>query len=72
MKTIALVTMIFLPGTFLGTVFSMNSVGEVHWWVYAVLTAVLTLAVVLVWASWRRVMFLFQARCRDERRASRA
>jgi Mg2+ and Co2+ transporter CorA len=60
MKTIAVLTMAFLPGTFVSAVLSMNffdsTSGEfvVHskWWIFPTVTIPLTLAVVGLWAGW--------------------
>jgi Mg2+ and Co2+ transporter CorA len=58
MRSIALVTMVFLPGTFFGTVFSMtffNWSGDgkarisSYLWIYVVITVVFTLMTVGLW-----------------------
>ncbi|KAI9880078.1 MAG: hypothetical protein M1830_005610 [Pleopsidium flavum] len=65
MKTIAGLTMVFLPGTFTATLFSMVffHVGEEpspqlsvnsHWWLYVAVTIPLTGLVLAVWAGWLR------------------
>ncbi|KAJ3515356.1 hypothetical protein NLJ89_g1806 [Agrocybe chaxingu] len=66
MKTIAIVTMFFLPGTFVSSLFSMvffdtqpDSSGRPlllvgsQIWIYFVTTVVLTLLVLSVWGVWR-------------------
>ncbi|KAL8314255.1 hypothetical protein RB593_008068 [Gaeumannomyces tritici] len=59
MRSIALLTMVFLPGTFLASVFSMTffdwkegaSVSE-YIWIYFVIAILLTLIVIGVWWYW--------------------
>ncbi|KAL8408709.1 hypothetical protein RB594_007234 [Gaeumannomyces avenae] len=59
MRSIALLTMVFLPGTFLASVFSMTffdwkegvSVSE-YIWIYFVIAILLTLVVIGVWWYW--------------------
>lgn len=54
MKTIAALTTLFLPGTFLSSVFSMSNVmlNDVKWWLYVALAVPLTLVVVGSWGVW--------------------
>lgn len=64
MKTVAIVSMVYLPGTFISGLFGTNFFdlsndgGAKSWimsgnfWLYWVITVPLTLATVLVWASW--------------------
>ncbi|OTA91443.1 hypothetical protein M434DRAFT_76283 [Hypoxylon sp. CO27-5] len=60
MKSVALLTMIFLPATFIATLFSTTffSFAEDGWlasnafWIYWVVVIPLTIAVVLVWRFW--------------------
>ncbi|GAQ09477.1 hypothetical protein ALT_6798 [Aspergillus lentulus] len=64
MKTVAFVSMVYLPGTFISGLFGTNFFnlsndgGAKSWimsgnfWLYWVITLPLTLATVLVWASW--------------------
>jgi len=52
MKTIAALTMLFLPGTYLSSVFGMKSADGVPWWMYVAIAAPLTAAVVLTWWIW--------------------
>ncbi|GIC89489.1 uncharacterized protein Aud_005908 [Aspergillus udagawae] len=64
MKTVAVVSMVYLPGTFISGLFGTNffnlssNNGAQLWimsgnfWLYWVITLLLTLATVLVWASW--------------------
>ena len=67
MKTIAAVTMLFLPGTFTASLFAMpffgtssgNGQGEEFevskwFWVYVAITVPLTLMVLLAWMIWQR------------------
>ncbi|KAI9702332.1 MAG: hypothetical protein M1836_000811 [Candelina mexicana] len=65
MKTIAALTMIFLPGTFVATLFSMvffkadsapdsRFSVDPHWWVYVAVTIPLTIITILVWLGWLR------------------
>ncbi|RHZ50186.1 hypothetical protein CDV55_102486 [Aspergillus turcosus] len=64
MKTVAIVSMVYLPGTFISGLFGTNffnlseNDGSQLWimsdnfWLYWAITLPLTLATVLVWASW--------------------
>lgn len=60
MRTIAALTMIFLPGTFISSVFGMtffDSAGGSFfvlkkWWLYLAITVPLTLLTVGIWWSW--------------------
>jgi hypothetical protein len=52
MKIIAALTMVFLPGTFLSSVFGMTSLENARWWLYVALTLPLTLFVILMWWMW--------------------
>jgi hypothetical protein len=52
MKTIAALTMIFLPGTFTSSVFSMNIVQDSPWWVYVAVTLPLTIVTIIAWLLW--------------------
>lgn len=67
MKTIAAVTMLFLPGTFTASLFAMPFFGTTkgngqgdgfdvsHWfWLYVIITVPLTVMVVLAWLIWQR------------------
>ena len=68
MKTIAILSIVFLPGTFMGTLFSINAFkwGDPHSgetssltvspsiWIYWAITVPLTLITFLVWVSWSR------------------
>ncbi|KAI1086228.1 hypothetical protein F5B19DRAFT_176247 [Rostrohypoxylon terebratum] len=58
MRSIALMTMIFLPGTFVATLFSMTffdwklTAGDMispYIWIYVVTTVVLTVATIAIW-----------------------
>ncbi|KAG4431984.1 hypothetical protein IFR05_012535 [Cadophora sp. M221] len=64
MKTIAIVTMVFLPGAYIATLFSMSmfnwhaASGEHvlsnNFWVYWAVTLPITTIVLLIWAAWSR------------------
>ncbi|KAF8856396.1 hypothetical protein BDZ45DRAFT_594255 [Acephala macrosclerotiorum] len=64
MKTIAILTMMFLPGAFIATLFSMNmfnwqaengeNVLSAYFWVYWVITVPITAIVLLIWMAWYR------------------
>lgn len=65
MKTISALTMVFLPGTFVGTLFGMVffSVTESGssgirvsptWWLYLAITVPLTALVMILWFGWLR------------------
>ncbi|KAF2443866.1 hypothetical protein P171DRAFT_495744 [Karstenula rhodostoma CBS 690.94] len=53
MRTIATLTMVFLPGTFVSSVFSMPILGGVHWRLYVAITIPLTLLVFVTWWMWQ-------------------
>lgn len=54
MKVIAALTMVFLPGTFLSSVFGMSMIKDsVPWWLYVALTLPLTILVFAVWWTWK-------------------
>lgn len=52
MKVIAALTMVFLPGTFLSSVFGMAALNNAHWWLYVALTLPLTILVLVAWWLW--------------------
>jgi protein-S-isoprenylcysteine O-methyltransferase Ste14 len=52
MKVIAALTMVFLPGTFLSSVFGMAALNNAHWWLYVALTLPLTFLVLVTWWLW--------------------
>lgn len=53
MKVIAALTMVFLPGTFLSSVFGMAMIEDsVPWWLYVALTIPLTILVLAMWLMW--------------------
>lgn len=52
MKVIAALTMVFLPGTFLSSVFGMAALNNAHWWLYVALTLPLTILVLIAWWLW--------------------
>jgi len=63
MKTIAAVTMVFLPGTFVGTLlalpaFQWRSDGDLEvrrqFWIYWAITMPLTLITLLIWLAWSK------------------
>lgn len=66
MKTIAIMTILFLPGTFVATLFGMDmfswgseeGVGDPKvsrfFWVYWIISVPLTLFVVVTWLLWTR------------------
>ncbi|KAJ5781036.1 hypothetical protein N7457_006196 [Penicillium paradoxum] len=65
MKTIAFVTLIFLPPTFISSIFSMSffQCGEENgwgmsdmFWMYWVFAIPITIATVMVWAYWHRLV----------------
>ncbi|CZR66397.1 uncharacterized protein PAC_16298 [Phialocephala subalpina] len=79
MKTIAIVTMVFLPGAYVATLFSMTMFnwqaqnGQVlssHFWIYWAVTVPVTLFVLLIWIA----MFWDNAGARllEKRKESRA
>ncbi|KAL1648718.1 hypothetical protein SLS58_001893 [Diplodia intermedia] len=52
MKIIAALTMLFLPGTFLSSVFGMSSLDHARWWLYLAITLPMTLLVIGAWWLW--------------------
>ncbi|KXT09169.1 hypothetical protein AC579_7288 [Pseudocercospora musae] len=52
MKVIAALTMLFLPGTFLSSVFGMSMLNNAKWWLYVALTLPLTIIVIATWWLW--------------------
>jgi len=60
MKTIAVLTMVFLPGTFVSAVLGMNVfdsttgnfVVDPKWWLFPAITIPLTLLVIGCWFGW--------------------
>lgn len=62
MKTIAALTMVFLPGTFLSSVFSMSMLDGAKWWLYVALAIPLTITVVGSWWLWLTRPHLFGRR----------
>ncbi|RMY75983.1 hypothetical protein D0862_13832 [Hortaea werneckii] len=53
MKVIAALTMVFLPGTFLSSVFGMSVMEEKRWWLYVALTLPLTVFIIAIWWVWQ-------------------
>ncbi|OAG11001.1 uncharacterized protein CC84DRAFT_1238264 [Paraphaeosphaeria sporulosa] len=58
MRTIATLTMVFLPGTFVSSVFSMPILEGVHWHLYVAVTIPLTLFVFVTWWFWQNFVSL--------------
>lgn len=52
MKTIAALTMLFLPGTFLSSVFGMPSLEKASLRLYFAITIPMTVIVMMIWWSW--------------------
>ena len=52
MKTIAAITMVFLPGTFVSSVFGLPFFRDSEWWLYTAITLPLTIAVIVIWWLW--------------------
>lgn len=52
MKIIAALTMVFLPATFMSSVFGMSSLDGVDWTVYVLITIPLTALVIGTWLIW--------------------
>jgi len=52
MKTIAAMTMVFLPGTFLASVFSMRMLDGAKWQLFVAIVVPLTVSVVGCWWLW--------------------
>jgi len=63
MKTIAALTMLFLPGTYIATMFGMSfftfsDAGLTvsgHWWIYVAVTVPTTITLSVIWWAWNRV-----------------
>ncbi|KAF2651128.1 hypothetical protein K491DRAFT_720142 [Lophiostoma macrostomum CBS 122681] len=54
MRVIATLTMVFLPGTFMSSVFGMAVMQTAHWWLYVALTLPLTFMVFFIWWLWQK------------------
>lgn len=52
MKTIAALTMVFLPGTFISSIFGLKFVGDAQWWLYIAITLPMTAVVAMTWWFW--------------------
>ncbi|KAL9124758.1 MAG: hypothetical protein Q9217_005942 [Psora testacea] len=52
MKSLAVLSAVFFPGTFIATLFSLDSLKEQPFWMYWVITAPLTFIVLGAWVSW--------------------
>ncbi|KAI9800880.1 MAG: hypothetical protein M1825_003663 [Sarcosagium campestre] len=80
MKSIAVVTIVFLPGTFVSTLFSMpmfdwqNKSGKLvvsrRFYIYWAITVPLTIVTILIWVMWMRKDALNKSRLLKEARAS--
>ncbi|KAI1673550.1 hypothetical protein Ptr902_00303 [Pyrenophora tritici-repentis] len=53
MRVIATLTMVFLPGTFMSSVFGMAMLDNARWWLFVALTVPLTLLVIAIWSIWQ-------------------
>jgi Mg2+ and Co2+ transporter CorA len=51
-KIIAALTMVFLPGTYLSSVFGMAALENARWWLYMAITLPRTILVLAVWWVW--------------------
>jgi Mg2+ and Co2+ transporter CorA len=69
MKTIAALTMVFLPGTFLASVFSMPMLEDAELSLYVAIVVPLTFVVVGCWWLWIPGPRLFRRWTRERRRA---
>jgi hypothetical protein len=58
MRTIATLTMVFLPATYVSSVFSTPILQDAHWRLYVAITIPLTFLVFLVWWVWQNFAFL--------------
>jgi hypothetical protein len=52
MRVIATLTMVFLLGTFMSSIFSMAVLDHARWWLYVALTLPLILPVIGTWLIW--------------------
>lgn len=59
MKAIAALTMVFLPATFLSSVFSMPMLDGARWWHYVAIAVPLTIAVFSSWWLWLTKPWIF-------------
>jgi hypothetical protein len=63
MKTIAALNMLFLPGTYIATIFGMpfftfSDTGLTvygQWWIYVAVTVPTTITLFVIWWAWNRV-----------------
>jgi Mg2+ and Co2+ transporter CorA len=69
MKTIAAMTMVFLPGTFLASVFSMRMLDGANWQLFVAIAVPLTVAVVGCWWLWISAPQVFRRLTRTRRSA---
>ena len=53
MRVIATLTMVFLPGTFMSSIFGMAMLDNARWWLYVALTIPLTLLIIVIWSIWQ-------------------
>lgn len=58
MKTIAVLTMLFLPGTFVATAFQLAFMRYAQWWHYLAVTLPLTMIIIAVWGAWDQLLAL--------------
>ncbi|MCJ1333952.1 hypothetical protein MMC10_010659 [Thelotrema lepadinum] len=74
MKSISVITMVFLPGTFVATLFATPAIAQAFppQWAYWLVTIVLTLSVMGLWTGWYRwttAQIAAATRARDMTRA---
>ena len=75
MKTIAALTMVFLPGTYIAAIFGMNffnySAGNIHvsarWWLYVAITVPMTVLTIGIWWAWTHMSPLTRFAFRGKR-----
>lgn len=80
MKTIAALTMVFLPGTYIAAIFGMNlfnySAGGIHvsarWWLYVAITIPMTVLTIGIWWAWTHVSSLMRFTTRGKKSKRRA
>jgi Mg2+ and Co2+ transporter CorA len=65
MKTLAIITIVFLPGTFVATLFATNMIefesGQ-EGWIYAVVVIPTTVLIMFAWVSWIKKGHVIQMR----------
>ena len=75
MKTIAALTMVFLPGTYIAAIFGMNmfnySAESIHvsarWWLYVAITVPMTILTIGIWWAWTHMSFLTRCATKGKR-----